>query len=369
MSLKSAHDGKLWYEWEKGLVFRDKKSLLEAQKKYKDEISFWKFVQFKFFEQWFELKKYANLNGVEIIGDIPIYAARDSVEAWSAPELFQLDETKTPISVAGCPPDDFSPLGQLWGNPLYDWDYHNKDNFSWWINRVRFALKAYDIVRIDHFRGFEGYYSIPYEDKTAENGKWCKAPGAELFKQMKKQLGKMNIIAEDLGFVTPEVKALLKQTGFPGMKVLEFAFDNPQNTYLPHNYENKNCVVYTGTHDNETLKGWVYSSTKKSVKFCKEYIGAEKKKELTWALIRLAWSSVAEISIAQIQDFLELDNTARMNMPSTTCNNWQFRTVYSDFTPALIKKIRCLNTLYNRTDLKTKKQDKTNTKEKDTTNE
>ena len=225
MSIKNENDGKSWLEWEDGLRKRDSHSLWEFKSSHEDDVMFWEFVQFKFFEQWNKLKKYANDNGVSIIGDIPIYVALDSAEVWVYPDLFELDENLVPKAVAGCPPDAFSPTGQLWGNPLYNWDRHREYGFNWWIDRIKSATSLYDVVRIDHFRGFEGYYSIPYGDKTAENGQWLKGPGIELFNAVKNELGDLPIIAEDLGFLTEDVHKLLRDSGFPGMKVLEFAFD------------------------------------------------------------------------------------------------------------------------------------------------
>ncbi|MCD7800580.1 MAG: 4-alpha-glucanotransferase [Ruminococcus sp.] len=351
MTLKSLNDGKPWCEWDKKYALRNTNSIKAIKTKFADEIEFYKFVQYKFYEQWFELKKYANDKGIEIIGDIPIYVAYDSADVWSKPELFRLNKDGSPIDVAGCPPDVFSPKGQLWGNPIYNWSVHKKNNYSWWVSRIQHASKIYDIVRIDHFRGFESYYTIPFGSKDAVVGKWCKGPDYELFQTLESKLGKLNIIAEDLGFITPEVQLLLDKTGFPGMKVIQFAFDNPQNQYLPHNYVSSNCIAYTGTHDNDTLKGWVYSQNKKTIKFCKKYLKVKKKKHLVDALIELTWSSVANICVAQIQDFLDVGSEGRMNTPSTLGDNWQFRTKKSDFTNELSEKIYALNEMYNRLEL------------------
>lgn len=349
MSLKDAYDGKSWIEWEFSLVRRKKSAVKEAEKKYKDDIGFWKFIQYKFFEQWFKLKKYANENGIEIIGDIPIYVAYDSVDVWCSPELFDLDEDLLPKNVAGCPPDIFTPLGQLWGNPLYNWKQMKKNGYLWWINRIDFAQKTYDVIRIDHFRGFDSYYSIPYGDSNALGGHWEEGPKIELFKAVKEKLGKVKIIAEDLGFITPSVKKLLRQTGYPGMKVLQFAFEpNASSMYLPQNYKNSNCFVYTGTHDNDTLKGWVSSESKKNIRFAMDYLGVKRKKQLAWAVIRLAWTSIANTAIAPLQDFLELDSEARMNIPSTVGNNWRWRALESDFTPELKQKISDLTVICGR---------------------
>ena len=369
MALKTLNDGKPWYEWDEKIRNRDEVILSDISVKLEEEIGFQKFIQFKFFEQWFRLKKYANSKGIQIIGDIPIYTALDSVEAWANPELFRFNARKEPTAVAGCPPDAFAPTGQLWGNPLYDWAYHKKTCFGWWLERISFSSKLYDTIRIDHFRGFESYYSIPFGSKTAEKGKWCKAPGRELFKALKKAYPDIDIIAENLGFLTPEVNKLLKETGYPGMKVLQFGFDNGKNIYLPHNYESTNCVVYTGTHDNSTLVGWVRGLDKKSLSFCKEYLCAEKKRDIPDKLIRLAWQSTAECCIAPLQDFLELDDSARMNIPSTLGGNWQFRALAEDFTPQLKKRIRKLNKLYNRYSKKRKGDNADEASAADNTNE
>ncbi|WP_277213163.1 4-alpha-glucanotransferase, partial [Ruminococcus callidus] len=281
--------------------------------------------------------------------DIPIYVAYDSVDVWVNPELFLLDKTRTPIDVAGCPPDVFSPTGQLWGNPLYDWKYHQKTGFAWWIQRLKSASTLYDTVRIDHFRGFESFYAIPYGKKTAEVGEWRKGPGMALFQAVKEALGDLSIIAEDLGFVTPEVRKLLKDSGYPGMKVLQFAFDDdPKSTYLPQNYTTTNCVAYTGTHDNMTLRGWIHGSPAKTIAFAKRYLHCRSSNDLPAAILRLTWSSTANLAVAQMQDFLDAGPEGRMNTPSTTGGNWQYRTLTSDFNPRLAKRIYQLNELFNR---------------------
>lgn len=348
MALKFRYDGKAWYEWDDDIAMHRPKAVSAAKKELKDDIGFYKFVQFEFSRQWHELKKYANDNGIEIIGDIPIYCALDSVEAWGSHRLFWFDKKHSPVAVAGCPPDAFSPTGQLWGNPLYDWEYHKKTGYQWWIERIRTASKLYDIVRIDHFRGFESYYTIPYGNEDATVGEWKKGPDYELFRAAEEKLGKLNIIAEDLGFITPEVREMLDKCGYPGMKVLQFGFSSGENEHLPHNFANTNCFAYTGTHDNETLSGWIAKMDAKSLKFTKKYLNVTKKREIAPAVIRAAWSSVAMVAAAQIQDFLDSPPDDRMNTPSTLGCNWQFRTKESDFTPALAKKIKKLNKLYNR---------------------
>lgn len=348
MALKGMYNGKPWYEWDEDIAMHKAKAVSEAKKNLKDDIGFYKFVQYEFYRQWNVLKTYANENDIEIIGDIPIYCAFDSVEAWSSPNLFMFDKMKTPIAVAGCPPDGFSPTGQLWGNPLYDWDYHKKTGYAWWIDRIRKASEIYDIVRIDHFRGFESFYAVPFGNKDATVGEWKKGPDYELFRIAEEKLGKLNIIAEDLGFITPEVRKMLDLSGYPGMKVLQFGFDNSENEHLPHNFKNSNCYAYTGTHDNETLIGWVDKMPAKSLKYAKKYLNVRRKSEIPMAIVRAAWGSVAKTAVAQIQDFLGSGPEDRMNTPSTLGDNWQFRTKESDFTPELAKKIRKLNKLYNR---------------------
>jgi len=286
---------------------------------------------------------------VEIIGDMPIYVAYDSADVWVSPQLFALDENKRPIEVAGCPPDPFSPTGQLWGNPLYDWEYHKKTEYKWWIQRLKFAASLYDVIRIDHFRGFESYYAIPFGNETAEQGRWRKGPNKALFLAAKKELGELRIIAEDLGFITPAVRRMVKALKYPGMKVLQFGFDSdPANEHLPHNFQTPNCVAYTGTHDNETLRGWLESSNKKTIKYAKKYLRVTKKSHIPDAIVACAWQSVAELAVAQMQDFLHADKSCRMNTPSVLGGNWQFRTDVSDFTPELAMQIRKLNRTYGR---------------------
>mgnify|MGYP004499641507 FL=1 len=354
MALKNANGGKPWYLWENPLAMHEPDAIATAKKLYQDDIAFYCVMQYWFHKQWYKLKHYCNKRGITIVGDIPIYVAYDSVEVWSQPELFQLDDDHVPTAVAGCPPDVFSPSGQLWGNPLYDWNYHKETNYAWWVQRLARAATLYDTVRIDHFRGFESYYKIPYGMKDAKIGKWMPGPGAELFRTVKEKLGAISIIAEDLGFVTPEVRQLLSDCGYPGMKVLQFAFDDdPASTYLPQNYTTPNCVAYTGTHDNMTLRGWVSASPSKTIAFAKRYLHCRNASDLPMAMLRLTWNSIAELAVAQMQDFLDSGPEGRMNTPSTTGGNWQYRTVASDFTPRLAKRIYSLNELSNRLPAKT----------------
>ncbi len=326
MALKNANDDISWQEWDKPLKMREENAIENSKIKLKNEIEFYKYIQFKFNEQWIKLKKYANDNKISIIGDIPIYVAFDSADVWANPKQFLLDKDLVPTVVAGCPPDAFSEEGQLWGNPIYDWSYMKNDGYSWWKKYLKHALERYDVVRIDHFRGFESYYTIPYGDKNAMNGKWVKGPDIELFDEFKKDFGeKLPIIAEDLGYLTPEVHKLLKATDFPGMKVLQFAFDTTlKSDYLPHNF-NKNCVVYTGTHDNDTILGWLKTGDKIEVEIAKNYLNFPSDNGFNWAMIRAALMSVANTCIITIADIVGLDSKARINKPSTLGGNWQWR--------------------------------------------
>ena len=348
MVLKNAHSGRAWSTWEDDLRLRKSAATKEALKKYADEVEFYNFLQYMFNKQWTELKAYANGKGIEIIGDIPIYVAFDSSDTWANPELFQLDKDNMPIDVAGCPPDAFSATGQLWGNPLYNWDYHKKTGYKWWIKRMAHCYKLYDVVRIDHFRGFDEYYAIPFGSPTAVNGEWRKGPGFELFDTMNKALGERPVIAEDLGFLTPSVIKLVQKTGYPGMKILQFAFDSREESdYLPHNYT-KNCIVYTGTHDNETTRGWYDNLPRNDRKFAKEYLGIHYAKDAVWAMIRAAFASVSDTAIIPMQDYLELDQTARVNTPSTLGGNWIWRMKKDDLSKELCSKMHDYARIYGR---------------------
>ena len=317
MTLKSKNNNASWNLWE---------TFDGDTKQYNRELDFHRFVQYKFYVQWFALKKYANEKGIGIIGDIPIYVAYDSADVWSEPHQFQLDSDNNPTGVAGCPPDAFSKEGQLWGNPLYNWKFMKSDGFGWWKRRLGYALKLYDKVRIDHFRGFESFWAVPFGDKNAIGGKWVKGPDITLFKELKSEFGKdVPIIAEDLGFLTPKIHLMLKRCGFPGMKVLQFAFsDDKDNDYLPHNY-NKNCVVYTGTHDNDTILGWAESLSDNELRFVKDYLNINDNDSLNWSMIRLAQMSVADTCIITMQDLIGLKSEGRINTPSTLGNNWKWR--------------------------------------------
>lgn len=348
MALKNKNNLKSWQLWDEDLKLRKSKALDEAKIELKDEIDYNIFLQFVFYNQWNELKEYANEKEIKIIGDIPIYVAEDSADTWSNSKIFLLDEDKRPKVVSGCPPDGFSPDGQLWGNPIYDWEYLEKTNFKWWIKRIEASSKLYDVIRIDHFRGFESYWEVPYGEKTAVNGKWIKGPAMKLFNAVKKELGDIDIIAEDLGFLTKEVIEFREKSGYPGMKVLEFAFGSGSgNLYLPHNY-NKDCVVYTGTHDNDTICGWFSGIEKEEREFATKYLNLNKEEGLNWGFVRGALSSVASLAIVQLQDYLNLGSEARMNIPSTLGDNWTWRARKSDITDELSEKINEVTKMYGR---------------------
>lgn len=348
MALKDANDGVAWFEWDEDLKTRKPEAIEAAKKEYADDIEFYKMLQYLFFKQWRQLKAYANSKNIEIIGDVPIYVAGDSADVWANPKQFYLDEELNPIEVAGCPPDAFSADGQLWGNPLFRWDVMKKDGYTWWTKRISAMADLYDIIRIDHFRGFDSYYAIPAEDDTAKNGEWKEGPGMDLFKVLEKKLGKLPIIVEDLGFLTPSVIKLLKDSGFPGMKVVQFAFDSREDSdYLPHNYP-KNCVVYTGTHDNDTVMGWMKTAPKSAVKFAKEYLNLTKEEGYNWGMMRAAWSSVADMAIVPMQDILGLGSEARINTPSTIGENWKWRATADQIDNSIAKKLRKCMKMYAR---------------------
>lgn len=348
MAIKEAEGGKPWYLWDEGLKKRDPHSLWLFKSSHEDEVMFWEFVQFKFFEQFSKLKKYANENGIKIIGDIPIYVSPDSADVWVYPDLFDLDDELVPNSVAGCPPDGYSPDGQLWGNPLYNWARHKETGYNWWLDRLNTSFEFFDVMRIDHFRGFDEFYAIPYGDKTAVNGCWKKGPGIEFFDFVKSKLKDLPIIAEDLGFLTPSVLKMLEKSGFPGMKVLEFAFDStPDNIYLPHNHS-KNCAVYIGTHDNDTLMGWAESADRKTLEFCLKYLRIPKDGDFNREVIKSAFASSGDTVIIQMQDYLRLGSEARMNTPSTAVGNWRWRAPKKAFTKKLAAEIADITETYGR---------------------
>ena len=353
MALKNFFGGKTWSQWPEDIRLRWGFALDYYRRELYFDIEFQMYLQFKFFQQYRKLKRYANGKHISIIGDIPIYVSMDSADTWAHPELFQLDENNVPTAVAGCPPDGFSATGQLWGNPLYRWEYHRRTGYEWWKSRLWYVFQLYDVTRIDHFRGFDEYYSIPYGQPTAENGHWEKGPGIELFRTVREHLGWHPVIAEDLGFVTDSVRELVRSSGYPGMKVLEFAFDardtGNASDYLPHNYT-ENAVVYTGTHDNETLVGWFDTISKEDQALARDYLCDRHtpKKYLYKSFISLALRSVASCCIIPLQDYLGLDNSARMNKPSTVGCNWRWRVTKAQLSEALREEIYASAKLFGR---------------------
>ena len=344
MAVKSRFDGKPWTQWAEDIRLRWDNAMDYYQRELYFDIEFHEYLQFKFMEQWRRLKSYANSRGIRIVGDIPIYVAMDSADTWANPQLFQLDSENRPTAVAGCPPDGFSATGQLWGNPLYNWEYHRNTGYQWWISRLAHCYQLYDVVRIDHFRGFDEYFSIPADADTAITGHWEKGPGIDFFHRVRQALGEKEIIAEDLGYVTDSVRWLVKETGYPGMKVLEFAFDSRDSgcagDYLPHNYP-ENCVVYTGTHDNETISGWFHSIKKEERELARDYLCDHytPDKKLHLAFISLAMRSQARMCIIPLQDYMGLPNRCRINTPSTVGTNWKWRFLPEQMTEELISLI------------------------------
>ncbi len=348
MSIKDAHNGASFSEWEEEIRKRDKTALKEWRKKCADRMNYYKMLQYFFFKQWFQLKEYANKNEIEIIGDIPIYVAADSSDVWANPDQFMLDENFVPVEVAGCPPDAFSADGQLWGNPVYNWEHQKKTGYTWWKKRLEKSLKIYDVIRIDHFRGFEAFYCISFGATTAKKGQWRKGPGMDLFNSLKKKFGDMPVIAEDLGFLTEEVHKLLRDSGFPGMKVLQFAFGNrDESDYIPYRYI-KNCIVYTGTHDNDTILGWTKNATEKEVESAKEYLRVTKDEDVVKEMMIAGLSSVANTCVLTMQDLLGLGSEARINTPSTVGDNWKWRAGESMFNEEIYKWLGFYTKLYGR---------------------
>lgn len=352
MAVKDRFGGKAWTEWAEDIKLRYDYAIEYYNRELYFDIEFQKYLQFKFVQQWRALKAYANEKGIQIVGDIPIYVAMDSADTWANPQLFQLDGNNLPTAVAGCPPDGFSATGQLWGNPLYRWDYHQETNYQWWMTRLWYAFEMYDVVRIDHFRGFDEYYSIPYGADTAINGHWEKGPGMNLFNRMFEYLGHRPVIAEDLGFMTETVRQLVKDSGFPGMKVLEFAFDardSSSSDYLPHKYTT-NSVVYTGTHDNETINGWFGSITEDELKLARAYSYELKApiKDMHLPMVALAMRSNSDTCIIPLQDYMGKDNTARINTPSTVGKNWRWRAEGKEISKALGKTIYDMTWAFSR---------------------
>ena len=324
-AIKDENEGRAFSQWEDDLRLRNEKAISQAKVRLEKDMDFYKMLQYIFFKQYKTLKTYATEHGVKIIGDIPIYVSPDSADLWANPKQFLIDKDLNLKEVAGCPPDDFCEDGQLWGNPLYDWDYIEKDNFSWWKERIKAALEVFDIVRIDHFRGFESFYCIKNGSENAKKGVWRKGPGMKLFEAVKKDFGTLPIIAEDLGFLTKEVYELLEESGFPGMKILQFAFDGESDSdYLPHNYP-KNCVAYTGTHDNDTVVGWFENLSAEVKGDVKAYVRASDSEGINWAMIKTVWASPADTAIVPMADFLAMSSEGRINAPSTMGNNWEWR--------------------------------------------
>ena len=353
MAVKDRFEGTPWTEWAEDIRLRWQNAMDYYRRELYYDIEFQQYLQYKFFSQWRRLKAYANEKGIRIIGDIPIYVAMDSADAWAHPELFQLDENNVPTAVAGCPPDGFSADGQLWGNPLYRWDYHQNTGYGWWMSRMWYCFQLYDVVRIDHFRGFDEYYSIPFGAENAKDGHWEKGPGIDLFRCMEQRLGRHQVIAEDLGYVTDSVRKLVRESGFPGMKVLEFAFDSRDsgsaNDYLPHNYI-ENSVAYTGTHDNETITGWFKSITKEERQMARDYLCDQHTpaKELYKSFIALVMRSNSRMCIVPMQDYMGLDNRCRMNQPSTLGKNWKWRLVKGELSEELKEEILTVTKRYGR---------------------
>ena len=348
MAVKGRFEGKPWIEWAEDIRLRWQPAMDYYRRELYFEVEYHKYLQFKFDQQWRRLKAYANSKGIRIIGDIPIYVALDSADAWANPGLFQLDKDNIPTAVAGVPPDGFSPTGQLWGNPLYRWEAHRATGYQWWITRLWYCFELYDVVRIDHFRGFDEYFSIPYGSETAAPGHWEKGPGIELFRAVEQALGKREIIAEDLGYMSDTVRQLVRDSGFPGMKVLEFAFDSRDtSSYLPHSY-GENCVCYTGTHDNAPLALWRTEADREDVAFAVKYLGLNEREGFNRGIIRGGMGSVAKLFVAQMQDWLDLGPGHRMNVPGTSCGNWKWRMLPGEASHSLAGSIHEMTRIYGR---------------------
>ena len=349
MALKDKFGGRPWSDWDDDIKLREPEAVKRWTEELKDDIKFYKFVQYIFYRQWDRFHRYCNKNGIQLIGDIPIYVSPDCADVWAQPELFELDEKRVPKRVAGVPPDYFSATGQLWGNPLYNWEEMHKTGYKWWLKRIGKSKENFDMLRIDHFRAFDTYYAIPYGHKTAENGTWEKGPGMELFNAIKNDLGDVNIIAEDLGDIFDSVKELLRDTGFPGMRVLQFGFnsDNTDNDHLPHNYP-KNCCAYTGTHDNSTIMQWYREADPKSRAMARRYVKPRLFERFSAACVRVVYASPANLAIIPMQDILGLGANARMNVPSTVGGNWKWRMLPGRLTASRAEKLRSLADTYFR---------------------
>lgn len=349
MALKERYGDIAWLDWPEELRLRREEALQEQRKALEETVGLHYFLQYQFSRQWNALRAYANKKGITIIGDIPIYVPLDSADVWANPELFQLDENRRPVVVAGCPPDGFTADGQLWGNPIYNWQAMAEDGYRWWIRRLRCTAKLCDAIRIDHFRGFESYWAVPYGDKTARNGQWVKGPGMDFFRMVRREFPQLPFIAEDLGFVTAEVRALQIESGYPGMKVLEFAFDSREESdYLPHQY-GVDSVCYTGTHDNPPLKQWFREASPQDVSYARDYLGLNRREGNSWGMIRGGMGSVSGLFIAQMQDYLELGKESRMNLPGTvSTDNWTWRAKKGFASKRLARKLYAVTKRYGR---------------------
>lgn len=348
MAIKKEQKGVSWMEWPDKYRLREQDALDEFYEKHEYEVFFWVFTQYLFFRQWERLKTYANERGIRIMGDIPIYVAEDGADIWSEPELYKLDEYLKPTVVAGVPPDMMSETGQLWGNPIYNWDAMKNEGYEWWIRRIEESFNLYDTVRIDHFRGFESYWEVPADDETAENGEWIKGPGMDFFNAIRDALGERDIVAEDLGFLTEKVYQLIEDTGYPGMKVLQFGFEPGEDSeYLPHNYT-KYSIAYTGNHDTQTMAGWLETADKKTYKKAVEYLNLTEEEGCVNGCIRGVFASPSSLAVIPMQDLLGLNDEARFNTPSTIGGNWEWRMAKGTLKKHLAKKLKRLNRLYGR---------------------
>ena len=352
MALKDHFGGTAWTEWDEDIRLRRPEAVARWTETLSGDVAFYAFVQFLFFRQWERLRAYAREKGIGIIGDMPIYVAMDSADVWAEPQFFQLDDQCVPKAVAGVPPDGFTDEGQLWGMPLYDWDAMRADGYGWWIRRVEGAEKLYDVLRIDHFRAFEAYWSIPYGAESAKEGHWVKGPGMDLVGRLTAWFCNMQFIAEDLGYITPELRALLTDSKLPGMKVLEFAFDHREpSDYLPHNYP-RNCICYAGTHDNNTLLGWLTEIPEADLDYATDYLGLNVEEGYAWGVLRGGMGSVADVFIAQIQDYIGLGADARINTPGLSEGNWRWRLLPGELTPELAERLAAMTRRYGRSNPK-----------------
>ena len=347
MAIKESFGYQSFIHWDEDIKKGEKAAREKYRTELQDSIRYYTVTQYFFFKQWLALKEYANDKGVKIIGDMPIYVSADSVEMWTMPELFKVDENNEPLYVAGCPADDFSPTGQLWGNPIYDWEKHKEQGFSWWIYRVQESFKIYDVLRIDHFKGFSDFWQIDKDAENAVNGTWEAGPGIELFQKIKEQLGDLPIIAENLGFIDEKAEKLLDDSGYPGMKILQFAFPGEDNLDRPHHYT-QNSVAYTGTHDNDVVNGWYEKLSESEQELVSEYLNRRNDETITEAMIRGIYSSVSDYAIVTMQDLLDKDATSRMNVPSTVGGNWEWRMLAEDLTEERKEFLKNITVRYSR---------------------